>query len=132
MLENNDSPQKKALSIALGVFIGISPLWGFQTLTVFFLAYLLRLNKLIAFAFSNVSIPPFIPLIIFCSLKIGSLVLVKPMPDITDFSAEAIKNHIVIYLTGSILFAAIMAALFGLAGYFILISANRNKIRKNA
>ena len=132
VLENNDSPQKKALSIALGVFIGISPLWGFQTLTVFFLAYLLRLNKLIAFAFSNVSIPPFIPLIIFCSLKIGSLVLVKPMPDITDFSAEAIKNHIVIYLTGSILFAAIMAALFGLAGYFILISANRNKIRKNA
>ena len=93
---------------------------------------MLRLNKLIAFAFSNVSIPPFIPLIIFCSLKIGSLVLVKPMPDITDFSAEAIKNHIVIYLTGSILFAAIMAALFGLAGYFILISANRNKIRKNA
>lgn len=131
VLESNDSPQKKALSIALGVFIGIAPLWGFQTVIVLFLAYVLRLNKLIAFAFSNVSIPPFIPLIVFCSLKVGSLVLGNAMPDAIEFTAEAIKNHIVQYLVGSILFAAVMAFIFGMTGYFILLSMGR-KVHKNA
>ncbi|NQY31000.1 MAG: glycosyltransferase, partial [Flavobacteriaceae bacterium] len=36
-LQNSDSKEKKALSIGLGVFIGISPLWGFQTALVIFL-----------------------------------------------------------------------------------------------
>ena len=132
VLESNDSPQKKALSIALGVFIGIAPLWGFQTVTVLFLAYVLRLNKLIAFAFSNVSIPPFIPLIIFCSLQVGALVLGSKMPETIEFTADAVKNHIVQYLVGSILFAAVMAVFFGAVGYFVLIAAGKNKVHRNA
>lgn len=51
VLESNDSKLKKSLSIALGVFIGIAPFWGFQTLLVLFLAYILKLNKVISFAF---------------------------------------------------------------------------------
>ena len=33
----DDSPSKKALSVALGIFIGISPLWGLHTILVIFL-----------------------------------------------------------------------------------------------
>ena len=41
ILKNEDSNTKKSLSIALGVFVGIAPFWGFQsilalTLAVFF------------------------------------------------------------------------------------------------
>ncbi|PJJ07532.1 glycosyltransferase involved in cell wall biosynthesis [Flavobacterium sp. 1] len=72
VLESNDSNIRKAASIALGVFIGICPFWGFQTILVLFLAVLLKLNKVIAFAFSNISFPPFIPFIIYGSLKLGS------------------------------------------------------------
>lgn len=132
VLESNDSNIKKALSIALGVFIGIAPLWGFQTVLVLFLAYVLRLNKLIAFAFSNVSIPPFIPLIIYLSLQMGALALGGPVSDYTDLSLENIQNSMTQYLVGSILLAAIASCLFGLAGYFILLSIGRNKIHKNA
>ncbi|MGB1307258.1 MAG: glycosyltransferase, partial [Oceanihabitans sp.] len=38
VLGSFDSPRKKALSIALGIFIGMSPLWGFHTVIVIFLA----------------------------------------------------------------------------------------------
>jgi glycosyltransferase involved in cell wall biosynthesis len=69
VLESNDSNARKTFSIALGVFIGISPFWGFQTILVLFLAVLLKLNKAIAFAFSNISFPPFIPFIVYGSLK---------------------------------------------------------------
>src|SRR5699024_3036539 len=74
-LGSDDSVEKKSFSIALGVLIGLSPLWGFHTVIVLFLAILFNLNKVIAFAFSNVSLPPFIPFIIFSGLKIGSWVL---------------------------------------------------------
>jgi len=122
VLESNDSKLKKSLSIALGVFIGIAPFWGFQTLFVLFLAYILKLNKVISFAFSNISFPPFIPFIIFASLKIGSLFIES---DAVIFSSsnkslDAIRENLFQYIIGSFIFAAIMAVLFGFSGYIIL------------
>jgi len=132
VLHSDDSPLKKSLSIALGVFIGIAPFWGFQTVLVLFLAYALRLNKLIAFAFSNVSIPPAIPLIIFASLKVGALVV--PGKEIAKNATtfDAINQNIVQYLAGSILLATAMALITGATAYFMLISFVKNKVHKNA
>src|SRR5690606_37077515 len=69
-----DSPQKKAFSIGLGVFMGIAPFWGFQTAITITLAVFLRLNKVLAFVFSNISFAPFIPLVIYASLLVGGMV----------------------------------------------------------
>lgn len=132
VLESGDSNAKKAFSIALGVFIGIAPLWGFQTILVLFLAYILRLNKLIAFAFSNISFPPVIPLIIYLSLQTGSLVVEGAVPIEKMTTMEAIKQNLTQYLVGSILLAAVSSFLFGMAGYLILITLNKNKIHTNA
>src|SRR5690606_14989472 len=74
VLESSGSNRSKALSIALGTFIGLTPLFGLHTLLTISLAVLLKLNKLLAFAFSNLSIPPFIPFIIFISLSIGGFI----------------------------------------------------------
>jgi len=132
VLESTDSPAKKAFSIALGVFIGIAPFWGLQTFLVFFLAYVLKLNKLIAFAFSNVSIPPAIPVIIYASLQIGLFLIPGQEYNENTSSADAVKQNIVQYLAGSIILATTMALLFGVTGYFILLSIGKNKIHKNA
>lgn len=45
VLGSNDSPKKKALSISLGLFVGLSPFWGLHTLLVLGGAFLLKLNK---------------------------------------------------------------------------------------
>lgn len=122
VLESGDSNRKKALSIALGVFIGISPFWGFQTVLVLFLATLLRLNKAIAFAFSNVSIPPMIPPIIFASLWAGALFYDTGAPLLLDSSVtfEKLKSHLAQYLAGSFTLAAVSAVVCGLLGYLLL------------
>jgi len=131
VMESGDSPSKKALSIALGVFIGIAPLWGFQTAIVLFLAYILRLNKLIAFTFSNVSIPPMIPFIVLASLRIGDVFVKEGSVMNPDVSiVETVKQNIVQYLTGSIILATVAAILFGLTGY-VLLSMTK-KISTNA
>lgn len=133
LLHSEDSKLKKSLSVALGVFIGLSPLWGFHTVTVLALAFALRLNKLIAFAFSNVSLPPFIPFIVYASLKIGSFILNKPEPEAFELDKfesyqTFLANHLAEYLTGSIILSICGAILFGIITYILLsIRINRSK-----
>lgn len=122
ILESDDSNAKKALSISLGVFIGISPFWGFQTVLVVFLAVLFRLNKAISFAFSNISFPPFIPFIIYASLEVGALFFRNPVSLSFNkaLDQEDIKSHIAQYLIGSFTLAALCAIVFGLSAYALL------------
>ena len=130
ILGSNDSPKKMALSIALGIFIGLSPLWGFHTVAVLALAVLLKLNKVVAFAFSNVSFPPFIPLILYGSLKLGSLITGEEL----IFSMnEMVENfgfvkHLKTYIVGSIALATLAAFIFGFIAYLIFKITDRKKI----
>lgn len=132
-LGSDDSSEKKAFSIALGVFIGLSPLWGFHTVVVLFLAILFNLNKVIAFAFSNVSIPPFIPLILFISLKLGSWLLgenfVLTISEIEP-SMELVK-YLKSYIVGSFVLSVSASIFCGLMGYVFLTFFERKKILDN-
>jgi glycosyltransferase involved in cell wall biosynthesis len=122
VLASADSNSKMALSIALGVFIGIAPLWGFQTGLVLFLAVFLNLNKVLAFTFSNISFPPFIPFIIYGSLKIGAF-FISNKQDIV-FQKENVFEYIKInftqYLIGSVVLATVTSIVFGFASYLLL------------
>ena len=132
VLESEDSNAKKALSIALGVFVGISPFWGFQTVIVLFSAVLFRLNKAISFAFSNISFPPLIPFVIYGSLKIGGFFITSDSPLVLDTSItfEDLKNNIAQYLVGSFILASLSAVIFGLSGYLILTFFSTFKAKK--
>lgn len=134
ILESNDSRSKKSFSMALGVFWGIIPLWGFQTLGVLSSAYVLRLNKLIAFTFSNVSLPPFIPFIIYGSLKVGGLFVQNP---VSVFSSESlsmdfVKKHLLQYIIGSSILAVVSAVTVGILGFVLLNLFRKDKATANA
>ncbi|TDE31726.1 DUF2062 domain-containing protein [Flavobacterium ranwuense] len=132
ILESNDSNARKSFSIALGVFIGISPFWGFQTVLVLFLAVVFKLNKAISFTFSNISFPPLIPFIIYGSLKIGGYFSNNKTHLFLDTSMtfSDIQNNIHQYLVGSFILAIMMSIIFGLSGYFALTLFSTFKIKK--
>ena len=69
------SPRKLAFAVALGIFTGTSPLWGLHLLLAIGLAFLFRLNKSAVVFSTLISNPWFAPLLIFCSLQTGSLIL---------------------------------------------------------
>ncbi|MCP4976713.1 MAG: DUF2062 domain-containing protein [Maribacter sp.] len=129
-LHNDDSPKKKALSIALGVFIGLCPLWGFHTVIVIFLAILFKLNKIIAFAFSNISLPPFIPFVLYASSKVGQFVhgveYSYSMEEMTE-NFEVLK-HLKTYIIGSLTLSTVSALVFGFLAYIFLTVFDRKKI----
>lgn len=128
ILQTNASNEVKALSLALGVFIGIVPVWGFQTFLSIFLAAIFKLNKTISFVGSNISIPPFIPFIVIASLKVGSFFVGESGEILIDFdniSFHSIKNHLLQYIVGSTILATFMSLLLGLICYVILNFYNR-------
>lgn len=129
-LGSDDSSTKKALSISLGVFIGLSPFWGFHTITVIFSAIFLKLNKAIAFAFSNVSLPPFIPFILYASYRMGEYMLGIQH----EYTLEAFKDnfdittHLKTYLLGSFALAMVCATICGLLGFIFFSVFEKKKI----
>ncbi|WP_430614467.1 DUF2062 domain-containing protein [Flavobacterium sp. JP2137] len=127
LLGSDDSAEKKALSIALGTFIGIAPLWGLQSFLSIFLAAIFRLNKVLSFAFSNVSIPPMIPFIIYGSLQVGGIFYVSQTSlNFEQMSIDMISDHLIQYVVGSFILATVVATAFGFAAYALFQFSKNN------
>jgi glycosyltransferase involved in cell wall biosynthesis len=129
ILTSNESPLKSAQAMALGVFIGLTPLWGLHTILVLSLAVLFKLNKVISFAFTNVSFPPFIPFTVYASIMIGTQVLGEP----TDYSFADFEQNfefvksLKTYIVGSFILAFVASIIVGLVSYFLLSLYNKKK-----
>ncbi|MEA1851025.1 DUF2062 domain-containing protein [Chryseobacterium sp. MHB01] len=121
VLESDGSNRTKAFSVALGVLIGFSPFWGFHTLLTISLAVLFKLNKVLAFVASNVSIPPFIPFIIAASLFLGSP-FVGGNSNIfsQELNFDLVKNNLLQYVIGSAILSVSMSVISGTAVFLFL------------
>lgn len=125
VLESDGTNRTKAFSVALGVFIGLSPFWGFQTLLVISLSVLFKLNKVLAFVASNVSLPPFIPFVIAASLFLGAP-FVSGDSDIfsQELNFDLVKNNLLQYIIGSMILASSASVISGIATFLFLNKVN--------
>ncbi len=121
VLESDGTNRTKAFSIALGVFIGLSPFWGFHTLIVISLAVLFKLNKVLAFVASNISLPPFIPFIIAASLYLGAPFVHGNSNILSqELNFELVKNNLLQYVIGSAILATTISVISGIATFLFL------------
>ncbi|WP_372367080.1 DUF2062 domain-containing protein [Candidatus Uabimicrobium sp. HlEnr_7] len=102
-----------AASTGLGFFMGIIPLWGFQMIIAVGAAHVFKLNKPVVLLFSNISIPPMIPFILFFSIQTGSIILDQKwlaitLHDINWAFCVTIMEH---YIIGSVVFATLSGIL---------------------
>ena len=128
ILESDGDNKSKALSIALGIFIGVSPFWGFHTVLALSLATIFKLNKFLTFVFSQISLAPFIPFIIAISMYFGSF-FVSGNSNFSqqEFNFEMIKNNLFQYIIGSFVLASSLSAIVGFAFYFLMEFFNKEK-----
>jgi len=125
VLESDGSNRTKAFSVALGVFIGLSPVWGFQTFLTISLAVLFKLNKILTFVSSNISFPPFIPFIIAASLFIGAPFVEGETNFLShELNFELVKNHLLQYIIGSLILATTVSAVSGIVTFLFLNKVN--------
>jgi glycosyltransferase involved in cell wall biosynthesis len=123
----NESRQKKALSIAFGIFMGIVPVWGFQLAIGIPLSIFFRMNKALFLIAANISIFPITPIIWALSLLTGKIIL--GYDDWTlnwgDTTLEQFKEAgIAFFLGGTVL--AIVASLLAYLLSIILIKKGSN------
>ena len=114
-----DSPQKIALGLAIGVFWGIMPTFGFAILFSLPTALLLKGNRLAAILGTFIANPLTIPFFYPFGYKIGQLILkTTPLPFSWDlFKLESLLNLSKSLLVGNFLLAIGLALLT----YFLVL-----------
>ncbi|MDR3218679.1 MAG: DUF2062 domain-containing protein [Dysgonamonadaceae bacterium] len=116
------------LSVMLGIFLGIVPIWGYQMLVAYAVAHFFKLNKAIALVASNISLPPMIPFILFGSYAAGALIFGNSFEfSLASINFKTIKQDIIQYFVGSIVLAAAVSVVFGMITYLLLRIFRKNK-----
>jgi glycosyltransferase involved in cell wall biosynthesis len=112
----HESTNKKALSVGVGLFFGIVPIWGFQFALAIFSAIYFKLNKVIVGLSAQISVPPLIPFVLYASVKTGELVLGhKVNLDFTKLLSVETLNNLYVYYVG----ATVLSIVAGLVGYIL-------------
>lgn len=108
LLKDRRSPARMSVSVAVGVFIGATPLYGLHSILVALIAVVFRLNFAAALMGSQVSLPPLAPFLIFGSISLGHLIL------------GASVSKLLAWGVGSVALGAGLGALIGGTLYFVL------------
>ncbi|MBW6509572.1 MAG: DUF2062 domain-containing protein [Desulfuromonadales bacterium] len=82
------SPDAVARGMALGVFIGFTPFFGFHILIALFFAFLLQQNKIATFVGVWITNPLTAPFIYALEYEIGRMLLGKPAIGVAAFTRE--------------------------------------------
>ena len=114
-----------AASIGLGFFFGVSPFWGYHMILAVVVAHFLKLNKIIAIASSNISLPPLIPFIVYGGFVMGNWIFNKPVTiTLKTVMDQPIGESLIEYVVGS-LTLGLIAALLGFCFSYLLLKRFR-------
>jgi glycosyltransferase involved in cell wall biosynthesis len=129
LLQDSKTPGLLAASVGVGVFFGILPIWGFQMAAAFFAAHLLKLSKAVVLLASNISIPAFMPFIIYASIIAGRLALGRGSGfsiEISGISVDSAWQYALEYIVGAVVLAVVAGTVSGAVTYLVEIAAGRS------
>ncbi len=132
IVASHESAEKKAISVGVGLFFGIAPIWGFQFLLAILTAVYFKLNKVIVGLSAQISSPPLIPLVIYTSVKMGEMALSQKIN--LDFSKgiglETVHKIGFLYVVGAS-FLAVLAGVLGTVITWLLLKIAGYKQKTN-
>lgn len=106
-----ESNARLAAAMGWGVLCGILPIWGYQMIFAGVSAHFMRLNKLVAIVFSNISIPPMIPFILYGSYWLGGRITGLPVElKLAEVTLRRMAECLAQYLAGSVALAVAAGA----------------------
>lgn len=97
-------PLPAGLAVGLGIFIGVVPIYGLQTLVAIGLAILLRLNKPLILAATFINNPILQPFLVLGSIECGSLLRTGAfLPlHLAGFTLAAVRGDLLLWAIGSV------------------------------
>lgn len=126
IIHSKDSNIRMAAAMGWGIFCGIIPIWGYQMIFAGVAAHFMKLNKIVALVFSNISIPPMIPFLLYGSMVAGSIVLNKEnIFSIDSISFDTIGPSLNQYIIGSFVLATVSGLVVFAVSLLIMVVCKR-------
>jgi uncharacterized protein (DUF2062 family) len=127
-------PWRAAASVAFGLAIGVTPLWGLHFWIVLGVCVPLRLDARVAYLAANVSLPFIAPLVTLAEIQIGAL---ARSGHILPIDADVLKAHgawafVHDLVLGTAIFSPAVALAGGALTYVLARSWRRSPSPKNA
>lgn len=94
LLTERLDPWRAAAAVFLGIFIGIVPIYGLQTLAAVGAAVLFKLNKPLTVAGTFINNPLLQPLIVLSSVELGCLLIIGSFQPLSLSALAAARTHI--------------------------------------
>jgi len=113
------TPWRAAGSVAVGLAIGVTPLWGAHIFLVLAVCVPLRLDAPLSYLAANVSIPPIAPFLTFAELEIGAYAVtgVPLAMDLATVKAGGAMQFVRELAVGTAIFSPAVAAVGGALTY---------------
>lgn len=132
ILLTSDTNMQISLAVALGIFTGILPIWGFQLVLAIGLAHLFRLSKFITAVAANISIPPNIPILLYLSYITGGIVMGtgSSIKFSTNLTVKSFETNLIQYIIGSIILSVVLGIAFGIITFVVLKIFRKKRVAK--
>jgi SAM-dependent methyltransferase len=120
---------RAGLSVAVGLAIGVTPLWGLHLVLVLAVCIPLALDAPLAYLAANVSIPVFAPFLTMAELEIGSYLMTGgPLPtSLALVRAHGIGTFARQLVVGTVVFAPTVAVVGGGLAFAVVRLAGRRR-----
>lgn len=126
IVHSPDSNMRMAAAMGWGIFCGIVPIWGYQMVVAGVTAHFLKLNKVVAIVFSNISIPPMIPFILYGSMVAGAWALgMDNIFSIENISLDNVFESVAQYVIGSLMLAIVSGITVFLISFLLMVLCKR-------
>lgn len=131
LLKERLDPARAAAAVFLGIFIGITPLYGLHAIAALGAAFLFRLNKPLTVAGTFISNPILQPFIVFSSVELGCLLRLGSfqrlsLSDLAVASTHLSREQFFIWLTGSLALGLLLGGV-GAAVTAVVVHLHRKK-----
>jgi uncharacterized protein (DUF2062 family) len=125
------TPKRAAWSVAVGLAIGVTPLWGVHWAIVLAVCVPLELDAAVAFLASNVSLPFIAPFLTFAEIEIGAWLRTgRALPlDVDAVRASGVGAFVGELALGTVVLAIALAAL-GFAVTYGLTTWKRRRAKR--
>ena len=131
IIHSSDSNMRMAAAMGWGIFCGIIPIWGYQMVIAGVTAYFMRLNKVVAIVFSNISIPPMIPFILYGSMVMGAWMLgMDNIFSLENVSFDNVFESLTQYIVGSVSLAAVAGLAVFAISFLTMVVCKRKRVNE--
>ncbi len=110
------TPARAAFSVGIGILVGCTPLFGLHLVIAAALCLPLRLDVPIGCISTQISNPLLAPFLVIADIKVGALVMSRPVPVLSDAHLSDLHHTMSVYFVEALVGSGVVGVALGIVG----------------